>query len=152
MTNDEMATLVALAAAATPGPWRVKPLKGKYYGTDVQIGTHGQISLWRTGGYDDPMERVPSQEECPGWTPDWRDEDGDPYCLADNHYQSQRDADTAAFIAAARDAVPALVAEVKRLRGLVKAAYLEARIRRADGPAYTAWEGSDAKRYLDGAA
>ena len=27
MTNDEMATLDALAAAATPGPWRVKPLK-----------------------------------------------------------------------------------------------------------------------------
>ena len=34
--------------------------------------------------------------------------------------------DDCEFIAAARDAVPALVAEVRRLRGLVRDAYIEA--------------------------
>ena len=78
----------------------------------------------------------------------------------------------AAFIAAARDAVPALVAEVRRLRGLVEAAYREAHAElhplgdSKANPRYwepsalvdykrdedRGWEASAVRKALDGAA
>lgn len=61
----------------------------------------------------------------------------------------------AAFIAAARDAVPALIAEVRRLRGLVEAAYCEGyRDRHDKGDTElmdVEWARSDARHALEGA-
>ena len=61
------------------------------------------------------------------------------------------DADCA-FVCAARDAVPALVAEVRRLRGLVEAAYREGQTNEFAIDSYTTpieWEQSDACKALD---
>lgn len=68
MTEQQLADLDALAAAATPGPWEQIDSRAYSSGTGLQV------------------------------------------CLC-----NETDAD-AAFIAAARTAVPALVAEVRRLR------------------------------------
>lgn len=68
MTEQELADLDALAAAATPGPWEQIDSRAYSSGTGLQV------------------------------------------CLC-----NETDAD-AAFIAAARTAVPALVAEVRRLQ------------------------------------
>ncbi|MFN7185996.1 MAG: hypothetical protein ACK5VE_06490 [Alphaproteobacteria bacterium] len=77
MTEQELADLDALAAAATPGPWEQIDSRAYSSGTGLQV------------------------------------------CLC-----NETDAD-AAFIAAARTAVPALVAEVRRLRGVVREAWDE---------------------------
>lgn len=160
MTEQELAAIEQRASAATSGKWSVAPLKGKYYGTAITIGGCEAFTLWRIGGYDDPQERIPSQAECPGWTPDWRDEYGDVYYTADNHYQSQRDYDNAQFIAHARTDVPALVAavrerdvEIARLKALVREAYEEG-VADAGGEYqmdHYWWAESDARKALEGA-
>jgi hypothetical protein len=72
MTNDELDTLDALAAAATPGPWEMGTGKAYNVLTLTEVLAEGLESA------------------------------------------------DAAFIAAARDAVPALVAEVRRLREVTR--------------------------------
>lgn len=94
MTDEELGRLEALAAAATPGPWRVDhhvspDLEGLYVGTDVP-GENETIAYYQS-------------------VADSFAEDLSPDAVRRLH------ADLA-FIAAARTAVPALVAEVRRLR------------------------------------
>lgn len=99
MTDEELGRLEALAAAATPGPWRVDhhvspDLEGLYVGTDVP-GENETIAYYQS-------------------VADSFAEDLSPDAVRRLH------ADLA-FIAAARTAVPALVATVRKLRALVRA-------------------------------
>lgn len=79
--------------------------------------------------------------------------DDDVKSVANLHRWHQVECPDAAFIVAARDAVPALVAEVRRLRALVEAAYREG----YDNGYVTdpwrdqSWESSDARKALEGA-
>lgn len=82
----------ALADAATPGPWE----PGTWYGTDD--GGWAAIGPHHVGSED---EHLPH-----GCEPD-----------CDHHEQAKADA---RFIAAAREAVPALLAEVERLTSLIR--------------------------------
>lgn len=77
MTPAELATIEALANAATPGPWHA-------IGRDVTSVDTAGPARW-----------------CPPW------------CIAE--CMADRDESDAAFIASARQAVPALLAEVRRL-------------------------------------
>ena len=71
----------------TPGPWFVKPLKGKYYGTQVVIG-NGVVEVW--GTYGDTYT-ASEREIAGGWT------EGDGF----DHVESDKDYANARLIAAA---------------------------------------------------
>lgn len=101
MTNEELTHLEALCNAATPGPWE-RPRDcgcGDGYGCDDRM----------------PRRTVLAKDRCR----DTRDPDytGKVYVVRDTRPED------AAFIAAARQAVPALLARVRYL----EAALLEAR-------------------------
>lgn len=100
MTQDELDRLEALANAATPGPWVVNG------GVPEQV-VHS------------PTKRHPNRTSFMPIV--WLQQTD----YASGEYVADMMDGDAQFIAAARDAVPALVAEVKRLRGLVEAAYRE---------------------------
>ena len=106
MTEQQLADLDALAAAATPGPWEA---------------AHQYAECWSLHG---------PEANGPDMMPK-----GD-----------------AAFIAAARTAVPALVAEVRRLREVAMEAFEEGQYAtdRYGSPLY-GWGSSDARKALDGA-
>lgn len=85
MTDEELNRLEALAAAATPGPWRLPG--GKSY----VMPSHGEpYKVAQLGGTRDSPGLIAREDD-----------------------RLHHDAE---FIAAARGAVPALVAEVRRLR------------------------------------
>lgn len=79
--------------------------------------------------------------------------DDDVKSVANLHRWHQVECPDAAFIVAARDAVPALVAEVRRLRALVEAAFIEgqesSKTDRDDMAWY--WPQSHARKALEGA-
>jgi hypothetical protein len=92
MTPEELQAIKARAEAATPGPWKVET--GSYTGWDWLIGS---------SGFDGKNYSV--------------------HLTTDSIHASQLygDASTdAAFIAAAREAVPELVAEIERLRAALE--------------------------------
>lgn len=128
MTQDELDRLEALANAATPGPWVANG------GVPEQV-------------IHCPTKRHPNRTTFHSivWLTQTDYASGE-------YYADMMDGD-AQFIAAARDAVPALVAEVRRLRGLVEAAYREG----YDNGYVTdpwqdqSWDGSDARKSLEGA-
>lgn len=91
--DETLANLRRLAEAATPGPWK-----------------------W----YDAPGVKWDDPKSCsfdsrqPNRTAPY-------YCTGPHTDTSEQAATDAAFIAAAREAVPALVAEIERLRDLIEA-------------------------------
>jgi hypothetical protein len=95
MTDDRLAELERLCAAATPGPWEVD--------ADRRLAL-GVASVRCVHGTRPTVAHV------------------------DAHLREMDEA--AAFVAAARTAVPELIAEVRRLRA--EAADLKARLDRAD--------------------
>jgi hypothetical protein len=88
MTDEQLNRLEHLAAAATPGPWSWRPTGDNRDVTGPYLGIGGQL-IARLCGYPTNL-RV---------------------CAIDT--ASRADGD---FIAAARSAVPELIAEVRRLR------------------------------------
>ncbi len=71
--------------------------------------------------------------------------------LGDNGEPGKMSHGDAMFIAHARTDVPALVEEVRRLRELVREAYLEAMRTGTGNSAEWWWESSDARKALEGA-
>lgn len=69
----------------------LKPLEGKYYGTEVEIrGTHkdpvdfnnGFIQIWVMGNYE------PSERELEHWrNSEWGGDE--PYEISDSHYETE---------------------------------------------------------------
>lgn len=112
MTQDELDRLEALANAATSGPWCV--WDGPQYvggGEDLCIGAgkkwlanmdHRFCASIRDATFG-PRECDPDTMTCD-------------ICTIDAGKITEEERANAAFIAAARDAVPALVAEVRRLQ------------------------------------
>lgn len=94
MTADQLAALEALCDAATPGPWE----RGYHHAQDHQTGA---------------MPTKADPEGCIVIGPEQCE-------VADCDF-SDRPSANAAFIAAARTALPELVAEVRRLRGTLGA-------------------------------
>ncbi len=86
----------------TPGPWKVRPLIGKYYGTEVEIGewhngvhaVYGLVNVW-TGGSKPSIREISG-----GWTED---------CGMD-HVETEEDFANARLIAAAPEMYEALKA------------------------------------------
>lgn len=102
MTDDELDAAERRALAATPGPWQSLVEGREHDSGDSFIRTGG------TGLYTDLYI------EYGGWAPeDWRRDD------EQRRLFEQRRADDMDFIAAARQDVPRLLAEVRRLRGLL---------------------------------
>ena len=101
MTSEQLATLQALADAATPGPWHKDPTPGMPYdvGRVHQDGDWDETApcLWLVATTN---IRLGNTEDAP---------------MAGDYRFDQTIAD-AAFIAASRSAVPELIAEVRRLR------------------------------------
>lgn len=77
------------------GPWRVLPLDGKYYGTQVEVGD-GLITVWTPNHYACPF--ASSREIALGWQP----EDGH------DHIEDVQSYANACLIAAAPDLLAAL--------------------------------------------
>lgn len=94
MTDEQLAALETMAAAATPGPWTT--------------------GIWFTG----PCGEYNGGTVVYG--------DGRTIAVFHQDYQSSSDYDNAEFVAAARAAVPALVAEVRRLRAELAAVPVQA--------------------------
>lgn len=138
MTSEELAAIKALADGATPGPWE--------YDADC-----GYVEIHGSG-----------VEFKPDWTRSVHNLTVRPLLLARVHNNATEGNDgigyDGAFIAAARTAVPALLAEVERLRALVREAWMEALnnpemgewiITAAGHDAnVAAWEKSDARKAL----
>lgn len=103
MTSEELAAIKALADGATPGPWE--------YDADC-----GYVEIHGSG-----------VEFKPDWTRSVHNLTVRPLLLARVHNNATEGNDgigyDGAFIAAARTAVPALLAEVERLRELVDLAH-----------------------------
>lgn len=116
MTPSELEELKQLCADATEGPWANEVWHNHDEGGWAAVGPHAK---------DTPGDDFYSSEE-PG---------------SPSHKKAFSDS---LFIAASRTAVPALIAEVERLRGLVKAAEKGAVSRYENCP----WCGSDS--YMDG--
>lgn len=135
MTNEELDRLEALANAATPGPWAVRPLRYDDWGWVRAVGEEHDNALVAKAMAGRDYNSVQHRAEMT-----------DPY------------AHNAAFIAAARDAVPALVktvhkrdAEIARLRALVKEAFAEGNSCGWEGRETIEdyWQESAARRALD---
>jgi hypothetical protein len=109
MTADELNAIDARASAATPGPWTLEPLEGKYYGTEILSpvrkveGGQGTFCIWNFG--DRKLHPSPRQIE----------KDGGVEEICDDHYEDEQTFRDADFVVSARSDVPALVAEVRRL-------------------------------------
>jgi hypothetical protein len=115
MTDDRLAELEALASAATPGPWRAgRPTfqcvldhgKDGHGRGNCRYGFRGWVDGGTTVSRDVAYgpESV-STDEAPVVAGMWDYEEG-----------GVREPADASFIAAARIAVPELIAEIRRLR------------------------------------
>ena len=78
------------------GPWRVLPLSGKYYGTQVDVGL-GVITVWTPDHYADPF--ASKREIADGWTQD----------IGHDHVEDAASYSIASLIAAAPDLLEALI-------------------------------------------
>ncbi|MFF1480732.1 hypothetical protein ACFVYD_24825 [Streptomyces sp. NPDC058301] len=106
MTDDELGEIEELCSAATPGPWFVRALDDQSAMGLVTVSTTpdtGQSERWPSFDHREIVAATLVQH--PRYV-DVADE-----CWDEN----------AAFIAMAREAVPKLVAEVRRLRILLSA-------------------------------
>jgi len=109
MTEEELSEIELRASRATKGPWVRLPVKSKYYYTRVLIGV-GELHV--VGIAPEGHVPVPSHDEI-----SMLGEGDEIDCM--DHVQTQNDWDNAEFIARSRDDVPALIAEIKRLRSLI---------------------------------
>jgi len=92
---------------ATPGPWKIDPLEGKYYGTKIVASEGGgNLTLWAFGDIFHEGYTASEREKEKGWDP--KEEGYD-------HVEMEQDYEDAHFIALARTAVPALIDLVERL-------------------------------------
>jgi len=82
-------------AKHTPGPWTIRPLSGKYYGTEIRVGEN-LITVWTPNYRAEPFASVREIEN--GWGP----EDG--Y----DHVEDVESYGNALLIAAAPDLLAAL--------------------------------------------
>jgi hypothetical protein len=104
MQESEIGEIEELCSAATPGPWFVRNLDDDHAMSLVAVSTSpdtGRAERWPAFDHGDIVAATLVQHP---------------------RYVDSRDGcwdDNAAFIAMAREAVPLLVAEVRRLRGLV---------------------------------
>ena len=125
MTEDELQAMERLANAATPGPWEYDGYK------EIEaFGPDGRVTVLEI-----PQEWHEGSEYTGAWS------------------TATGSGDDMKFAAAARAAVPALVAEVRRLRAAVREALLEGA---GLGEEYTGrvtdqqmWDESDARKALD---
>ncbi len=113
MTDDELDRLDALAQAATPGPWLQGMWSGRCERPDHSVPHPGAPECTYTQYLRTYPQALRYVSVAPNVTLIGGSDEG-PWL----------DAPNAAFIAASREAVPALVAEVRRLR--VELAILEA--------------------------
>ncbi|MEU3849729.1 hypothetical protein [Streptomyces sp. NPDC029554] len=111
MTSDpapddlDLDTIEELCAAATPGPWFVRNVDDEHAMNLVAVSTgEGTGRTERWPGFDHRELIVATLVQQPRYVD-----------CADERWE-----ENAAFIAMARDALPRLVAEVKRLRLLVE--------------------------------
>lgn len=132
MTNDELDAIEARTNAATVGPWH------------VWSDTDELVDIPRPSGTSPyPLAQCDQQDFTAR------------IYAADYRKRDHRTSDNAYFIAHARTDVPALVAEVRRLRRLVRAAYYEGvDVAGGSGGAYaereSTWLATEAHRALDG--
>ena len=104
MPNDELEELEELCMAATPGPWFVRALDDDYAMNLVAVSTSpdtGRAERWPEFDHGEMIAGTLVQH------PRYIDS------------SDQRWDENATFIATAREAVPRLVAEVKRLRSQI---------------------------------
>lgn len=87
---------MAVKAIRPPGPWNIRPLNGKYYGTKISVGENS-ITVWTPSYHAKPFASVREIEN--GWTP----EDGQ------DHVEDVESYSNALLIAAAPDLLEALV-------------------------------------------
>lgn len=98
LTDTQLAAMRQRAEDATPGPWSLDPLKGKYYGTVVRMDAETSVNVW-----GNRLGQISPREE---WFED---------VMCDGHYEDLGDYSLAVFIANARTDVPLLLDEVARL-------------------------------------
>ncbi|WP_174887071.1 hypothetical protein [Streptomyces abyssomicinicus] len=103
LTGEELEELEVLSQAATPGPWHVRFLDDDYAMNLVAVSTVPDTGLGERWPRFDHHEIVAATLVQQPRYVDCADELWD---------------ENARFIAAARDAVPRLVAEIRRLRAL----------------------------------
>ncbi|MFD9004530.1 hypothetical protein ACFV0T_26815 [Streptomyces sp. NPDC059582] len=106
-TDEELAGIEELAAAATPGPWYVRQLDDDFAMSLVAISTvpdtgHGE----RWPDFDHRQIVAATLVQQPRYAD-----------VADERWD-----ENARFIAGAREDIPRLVAEIRRLRGLLASA------------------------------
>lgn len=105
MTEEELAEIEELAEAATPGPWHVRDLDDEDAMSLVGISTvpdTGRGERWPDFDHQEIVAATLVQQ------PRYVD-------VADGRWD-----ENARFIASARDNVPRLVAEIRRLRHLLE--------------------------------
>ncbi|WP_197701345.1 hypothetical protein [Micromonospora coxensis] len=105
MSDDELADIEELSAAATPGPWFVRNLDDDSAMGLLAISTvpdSGQGERWP--GFDHREIVAATLVQHPRYVD-----------VADGRWD-----ENAAFIAMAREAVPRMAAELRRLRALVE--------------------------------
>ncbi|MEW2079530.1 hypothetical protein ACFZAG_38990 [Streptomyces sp. NPDC012403] len=101
LTDDELDELDELVQAATPGPWFVRNLDDEYAMNLVAVGTTPDTGLGERWPAFDHREIVAAT------------------LVQQPRYVDTADArwdENAQFIATAREAVPRLIAEIRRLR------------------------------------
>lgn len=104
LSDDELTELAELAEHATPGPWYVRDLDDEHAMSLVAVGTQPDTGLGeRWPGFDHTSMIAATLIQQPRYVD-----------IADERWDAN-----AAFIAAARTAVPRLLAEITRLRKLL---------------------------------
>ncbi|MGI5520409.1 hypothetical protein ACQEUX_05595 [Micromonospora sp. CA-259024] len=106
MTDEELAEIEELANAATPGPWYVRQLDDDFAMSLVAISTIPDTALGERWPDFDPSEIVAATlVQQPRYVD-----------VADERWD-----ENARFIASARQDIPRLIAEIRRLRHLLGA-------------------------------
>jgi len=101
LTDEELAEIQELAEAATPGPWHVRFLDDDYAMNLVAISTTPDTGLGeRWPDFDHRQIVAATLVQQPRYVD-----------VADERWD-----ENARFVAAAREAVPRLIAEIRRLR------------------------------------
>ena len=89
----------------TPGVWRIRPLRGKYYGTEIEVGD-GLITVWTPNHYASPF--ASEREIAQGWEPEH----------GHDHVEDVQSYANAQLVAAA----PSLLANIRELVEIAEAA------------------------------
>lgn len=107
ITQDELDRIAARVAAATPGPWRATPGDG-YQPIDAPRPPKVTNKGYRGATAEQKPVPIVSLGNHAGCS--------DPACCADSPFVQVSEKD-ALFIASAREDVPRLLEEIRRLRG-----------------------------------